>query len=98
MSALGHKRTWAVQLGMSALCHSRTSASLFDHLVGAGKQERRHSGVESLRRLEIDHQFILGRSLHREIGRLSALEDAVDVIWCLAKLFGEIGTISDQTA
>ena len=32
MSALGHKRTCAVQLGMSALCQKRTSAS-FDRLL-----------------------------------------------------------------
>ena len=28
---------------------------------------------------EVDHQFVLGRRLHRQIGRLLALEDAVDI-------------------
>jgi hypothetical protein len=43
MSALGQKRTCAVQLGMSALGQKRTHAvqqkgSLFDHLIGAFEQ------------------------------------------------------------
>ena len=36
MSALGHKRTCAVQLEMSAECQKRTLC-LFDHFISAGK-------------------------------------------------------------
>src|SRR5262249_36062513 len=81
---------------MSAMGQKRTSPSLFDHLVSAGKQQRRDGEIERPRRREIDYQFKLGRSLHRELGRLGALEDAAE--WCLVKLFGEISTVRNQTA
>ena len=35
--------------------------------------------AERLRGLEVDHQLVLGRLLHRQIGRLLALEDAIDI-------------------
>jgi hypothetical protein len=52
---------------MNGLMHCSKIASLFDHLVGAGEQRRRHFEAQRLRGLEIDHQFILGRCLHRQL-------------------------------
>jgi len=51
-----------------------------DHLVGAGDKRRRHFKAERLCGLEIDHQFELGRGLHRKVGRFLALENAIDII------------------
>src|SRR5215510_4879292 len=53
--------------------------SSFDYLVGAREQRRWHFEAESLRRFEIDRQVVLGRCLHRQVGRLLALEDAASV-------------------
>jgi hypothetical protein len=58
---------------------SQQGSALFDHLVRAREQYRRHVEAERLGGLEIDHQLVLRGSLHRELCRLLALEDAVDV-------------------
>jgi hypothetical protein len=44
-----------------------------------GEHCRRNGEAERPRGLEIDRQLVLHRRLHGKIGRLLALEDAVDV-------------------
>ena len=46
-----------------------SSRGSFDHLVGEREQRRRHSQAERPGGLEVDGQLILGRCLHRKVGR-----------------------------
>jgi hypothetical protein len=52
---------------------------LLDHLVGAGQQRGWDGEAERLDRFHIDDQFELCRLLYREISRLGASEDLIDV-------------------
>src|SRR5262249_2733150 len=49
----------------SDLTHCNNNAMLFNHLVGGREQRVRHDEAHRLRGLEVDHQFVLGRRLHR---------------------------------
>jgi hypothetical protein len=58
---------------------------LFDHLVGAQQQRGRHGEAERFGRLHVDHELEFGRLLYRQIGRLGAFEDLIDVAACTAQ-------------
>ncbi len=60
------------------LVSCRNAARLLDHLVGKCQQGRRNFEPGGLRRLKVEDKRIAGRLLERQIGRLGALEDAVD--------------------
>src|ERR1700730_3192550 len=75
-----------------------SSIESFDHLVGTREQRWRHLDAERLGGLEVDHQFVLGRRLHRKVGGLLALENAVDVAGGALELVDEISPIGDQAA
>jgi hypothetical protein len=57
----------------------------------------RHVEAERLGGFEIDHQLVLGRRLHRKIGRLLALEDAINVAGGAPILVNAIRSITNQT-
>src|SRR5262245_28923669 len=71
---------------------------LFDHLVGTGKQCRRNGEAEGFGGFEIDHKFVLGGCLHRHVGRLLALEDAIDVTCRAPDWIKSVGAICNQAA
>src|SRR5215471_967536 len=77
---------------------ARRGAVSLDRLVGAGDQCRRHFKAECPGRLQVDNEFVLGRRLHREVGGLLALEDAVDVLSSAAVLVDKIRPVGDQAA
>ena len=52
---------------------------LFDYLIGSCKQFIWDGESKRLGGLEIDDQLKLCRHLHRKVGRLLALKDAVDI-------------------
>src|SRR5262249_42925408 len=103
MSALPRKRTCAnlaryvrlVPQADKAQCSKR---QLLDHLVGAGEQHRWNFQAEGLRGLEINHELVLGRRLHRQVGRFLALEDAIDVAGRATELCDGIIPVRDQAA
>src|SRR6266481_2635555 len=55
-------------------------AHLFDHLVGAGEQQRRHVEADRLGGLEIYSQLELDRQLDRQVGGFLAAKNAIDVV------------------
>jgi len=67
---------------------------LLDHLVGSGKQRLWNRETERFCGPEIDNELILGRRLHRHIGRLLALQDAIDVSGGSPNRVECIGTIT----
>ena len=72
--------------------------SLFNDLVGAREQRRRHVEAKRLGGFPVDNQLVLGRRLHRQVGRLLPLEDAVDVAGRLAVLVERIRPVGDEAA
>jgi hypothetical protein len=58
---------------------TRADARLFDYLVGAGEQLRRHREIKQSRRLSIDDELKLRRLHRRQVGRSGTLEDAADI-------------------
>ncbi len=68
----------------------------FDHLVGSGEHRGRNFKPERLRGLEVDDQLVLGRRLHRQVGRLLTLKNAIDITSRAPVLIDGIGAVGDQ--
>src|SRR5262249_2547253 len=75
----------------------RVAASL-DHSVGAGKQRRCQVETERLCRAQIDDQLEYGGLLDRQVARLGAPEDAVDVDGAAPVDRRKAGAIGQQAA
>src|SRR5437762_1592802 len=58
---------------------TQPALALLDDLVGAVEQRGRHGEAERAGGFQVDDQLELGRLLHRQIGRLGAVQDLCDV-------------------
>ena len=61
---------------MSQRCQNRKWPSSFNNFVSSVEQGEGHGDAERLRSFQIDDQFHRSRLLHRQIGRLVALENS----------------------
>jgi hypothetical protein len=82
----------------SCRTHSGHSPVLLDDLVSAGEDQGRDRQAELPGGLEINQKLEFGRLLYRQIGRLGAFEDSVDIAACTAVQIGYFGAIDDQCA
>src|SRR5882672_2268102 len=76
---------------------SCTAAKLFDHLVSADKNRGRYGEAERFGSLHVDQEFELGRLFNRQIGRLGAFENFINVAACTAEQIDYIGAVDDQS-
>ena len=60
----------------------RSKMALFDHLVGADEQRRRHGDPERFSRLKIDNYVEFGRPLNWKFARLRTLQNLVNESGC----------------
>ena len=72
---------------------SQQTASLFDHLVGAGEQRRRYLEAKGVRGLDVDDKLELGGCLHGKLTGLGAAQDTVDIGRGATPQFGGIGAV-----
>jgi hypothetical protein len=96
IQVLSHGAPSTQKLGADIAAELTRQGRLLDHLVGCGKQRLRNGQAKRLCGLEIDNQLILGRCLHRHVGWLLALEDAIDIPRGSPDRIVRIGPVRDQ--
>jgi hypothetical protein len=69
-----------------------------DDLVGARNYCRWHVEAERLGGFQIDDQLVLGRVLHRQVGRFFALEDAIHVCCCAVVWINAIRAVRNKAS
>src|SRR5262245_48024600 len=78
--------------------HRSKKDPLFDNFVGDLLQMHRHVEAERLGGLEVDDKLIFRWRLHRHIGWLLALENAVDVACRTPEHVDPIRSVGEQPA
>src|SRR2546421_2593305 len=102
MSAMPPIATEMIRLGELTRCattgyeQSQQTRSLFDHLVGASKQRRRHFEAARLRGIHVNHQLEFGRLNDRQVTARFALEDAAPILTHLTPIFSDSRPPADE--
>jgi hypothetical protein len=71
---------------------------LFNDLIGAGKERRRHRGSNSTRRAQIDRERKACRFLKWQIGDFGALQNLTDVIPGTTIVVQQVNAVGHQRA
>src|SRR5947207_9287153 len=74
----------------------RFMVSASDHAIGAQQYSVRHFDAQRLRDMQIDHELEPGRSLHGQIARLRASQDAVDIACRTPILVDVVDAVRDE--
>src|SRR5262249_12929679 len=77
---------------------NRHNQHLFDHLGGAQQDRGRYCKTERLGGLEVDGHLELARKLHREIARLRAAQNAIDIGGGATEVVYQVGSVGKQAA
>src|SRR3974377_238154 len=72
------------------------NGGLLDHLIGGHLHDLWNCQAERLGGLEIDDEFDFRGLLHRKLGRLIALEDAIDIEGRLPELVVYVRSIREE--
>ena len=72
--------------------HSITSSARASSVAAATVE------AERLGRLQVDQQLVFGRCLHRQVGGLLALEDAIDIAGRAAILVDQVRPVGDEAS
>src|SRR6516225_3484499 len=108
----GSRLCWSPENQQSAVCPSAAPAPRaaappssdmnsrrsFNHLVGAGEQCRRYVEAEGLSSLKVNHKLVLSWGLYRKVGRVLALEDAIDIDRRLPVCLEHLNPVGHQAA
>src|SRR5262245_15585384 len=87
------KRTHAVQQRMSALGQKRTSATLFDHLVGIRKEGGWYVETECFGGGQVNGQIEFGRLLDRNIARFRPAQNLIDILGGVPELSNVVWSV-----
>src|SRR5215472_18671574 len=81
---------------MSAKCQKRTYRNLFDHLVGDGEHACGNGEAERPGSRAVDDELEFGCLQHRQVSRLSALENAAGIDADLMKHVRDVASVAHQ--
>ena len=74
------------------------AGSLFNDLVDKLLKLLRHVEAQCLGRRHVEDKLVFGRSLHRQVGRFLAFENAVGVRCCGPELVAHLASVGQKTA